>query len=1645
VVPSTHPSSRPSRVPSVTPTSQPSHFPSVQPTSRPSISPSVQPSGEPSVHPTAEPSTGASKVLPAPVLTSAIFSNDGLSVRLQFDAATNFGGTAMEFTCSSLFFFGCSAQSKCVWSDAKTVTAFISGDNCVNPGDMLSLQASAIIKAACPGGEGKCPNYFTWPKASFTKIVFVALPLNPVTPNIVLSLPALLGQCSPLLFDVSRSTGSSGRSFRNVSVTVHSPNSTQLQTFIQRNFQLKVPLLIPASYLTAGQTYNFVVTLCNFLKQCSQGSKAVIINRTILPSVSVPGSNNRTVGVHQSLSLSALASLSTCADDPTALTRVYPFTYNWQVLQGSTTISISSSTKDPSKFTIPAYSLQVNQVYTVKVTANLDGLTATTSMQVSTVSGNVVAVIAGASSQVVRIGSSITLDGTKSYDQNLKNAFGSSAGLKYDWSCVQVKLTALQTCENIFGQNRPLLTDHSSETIKLTALLTASAASEAVVTLTVRDTANFRSHSRVVNIVLLSPLSAAISLQSSSPSNFINPGQSLQLLGEISLPVGVSSAVLTWSSTGAVVNLNASALTPLTKAVTVDTSATSASSTTFSLKLSTEIFQGGFSYTFRLLCQLSSPGISTSSSINLAVNAPPTRGQFLVSPSEGIELSDLFTLSCTQWQDDHLPLQYSFGYLTTSGNRAVLTSLTQSSFKNTQLSAGLKSEGYLVNCFAEIFDNYLAKSTVGMVVTVKEKVLSSKQINSFLNQSSSAFTSNNADGIKQAAIFTSYLLNKVNCSHAPNCSSLYRLPCSSTAQTCGSCLSSDYFGITGDSNDPCFKSLEELSDYRRSNSTALKTCPGDCSDHGTCSFQSVTTNLIVEKCFESDLSCFPVCECDDGFTSSEICDLSDKEAASKMIYRENLINGIANLLELEDISENSITNVVNALNGATQATGELSSSGILLTLSLAKNLTKTVRITGLDVATIAGLLDALDSASSAVTNIENNRRRRRKLRSSGIESQHHLSDSNEEHSDSVLALREAVESYSSLVAASKLPGEKPQLDIKKNIRTFIQSHDLLSFPSALLSSSSSNGKLKSTATTAALCSSKVTVVLPQTTLEKSFGIQPNVMTVPACTSTGQASTALQIAATSFSNDLYGNSFDSDSMSLSLSSLPCSSPEDCTVMLTFRREDSEQLVVARSAAATTTITTAVNRPTFNVSCANNDFSVHNFSCPNTNRAYNITCRGKKEILQGKCPQVHEVPNCNILTGWDVAENSCVLVSYTSRNVTCRCLLRDDQSSTSTRRLLTNTTATNEVSVSYVSVLSAVTGNFETTVLSAGSLNDHVIEKGRTSIIIVGVLLGGILLAMALSHSADRKAQRIESSEREKKQHSHHLFSHLHTPDFLHQMTANNTSSKNITTKGNDIIKLAEDALPQILSSKSLTLRMKNELKRHHRWFGIIFFYCPKFPRLLRVVSIACNVIIMLFVQSLTYELTNGNDGSCERFTTEMTCLEDKSEFATGRSKCFWTPPAGTGSGECGYVQPDSSVDVIIFVAIFSAIVSTPFALICDRIILNILAAPSITDSVGSVNKKSRIRVDSADYDNNEVEIVPGRNRDKNQRVDNDEKETLRMISIQKKFESLTAELKNYREILLTDAERNEFDSKKNSFVVFIFCLISFFSKIRFMGF
>ncbi len=199
---------------------------------------------------------------------------------------------------------------------------------------------------------------------------------------------------------------------------------------------------------------------------------------------------------------------------------------------------------------------------------------------------------------------------------------------------------------------------------------------------------------------------------------------------------------------------------------------------------------------------------------------------------------------------------------------------------------------------------------------------------------------------------------------------------------------------------------------------------------------------------------------------------------------------------------------------------------------------------------------------------------------------------------------------------------------------------------------------------------------------------------------------------------------------------------------------------------------------------------------------------------------------------------------------------------------------------------------------------------------------------------------------------------------HPNNNNNNQSEGEVSVRQDM-KLIEESLPSIFKSDSLWIKFKEEMKVYHRWLGIVFFYSPVFPRSMRVLSLFSSIVIMLFVQSVTYNIADADDGSCEACEDESCCLSLKSTLNSNEDRCYWessgifitnltsfslfSSSEVEFEGSCHYREIENDMVRMFIVAMISAIVSAPFALSIQYLIMNVLSKESINQHDESQNK------------------------------------------------------------------------------------------------
>jgi hypothetical protein len=1171
-------------------------------------------------------------------------------------------------------------------------------------------------------------------------------------PEAVMKIPRNLGICSSLYLDLTLSTGSGGIPWNNITIAVNSssPNITALNVFLKQNDKSLStrPLEIPSSLLEAPHSYSFTVILCNTMLHCGRTTQTVTTLTSLLPTVSIAGLKVRSVVVNQALSLSSVATLTNC-DEPSSRAGL---TYLWKVLNSTGSIlQISSTSRDPSKFIIPPYSFKINEVYFIELSVIYQGMTSSDSIEVIVVSGVLIPIIQGGSHQTVRLGSLLKLDGSRSYDENRPNTFGIDARLSYFWTCSQSLPIVSGECNGI----QPLL-----DSIVISTPFPGY--SEFLIKMTIFDFDKARNSSMTVTVTFLhSLLSPVINLQSNALfQEKINSEQTFIITGNVSsIPFGLF-ANLSWSvDSSNDLNLDDSALTPLTAGVLPQFTP---QFVLFNLKLNSNSLRGGLTYAFTLTCTLEHPGPTSSLSISVTVNSPPSPGSFTVIPKNGIELVTSFTFACNLWQDDNLPLQYQFIYITSSENSMTLQSMSES----TSTSQTLPSESFLANyelvCAAYIFDGYLAHSTAFFSIFVIPVL--NPSLHDIFHQKEADLLSPVLNLVKPAIATVSSILNQVN---YPSASS----------------------------------------------------------------------------------------------------------------YREKTLHAIANVTSIEPFSAFSLSSWIDNLLEITLDRQQLATTELLLALNITDNIVCKFQDspTPIPSSSISQSIFIFDNIAKQI-----------------------LKATTPISTRVAVLFHDSVKRYSIALATSMVIGENPFHQITDTVKITTQRIGLQSF-------------------------------VPTMDIRKSGCLLK--LPLPSDDFIGGS---YYVSAFTLSSKLYSSlNIESDILSLFISSSPGGRTFDdsCSVTVVLKWNFNESSPV--------NATHPVDVPaSFNTTCFSNDYSSHFYQCPN---GLNVTvsCSGFSQIISSSCPIKFMVPICKVFQDGIVMNSGCFTVGLTSENITCICpFLPFLNGSTSM--------GSQEISMTFAASHHQTIGPSLSTIISAGVLTINLDTNVLPIIpfLIVCCLPAIVAILMTISYLADRKERsRIAMEETVLQNTRFTKLNSIKQSYSRHPEDATNLQQQQseIRSRSDTLSSLMEEALPQILSSQLLWEKIWNETRRHHKWIAIIYYFSLDYPRILRIVSLATNIIISLFIQALTFGLSEGDDGTCERLMNEAACLVPRSSYGTGGSKCYWTPATSSNNpspngGKCSFIQPNDELKITLFVAIFSALASIPMSVFCDWLINRILAAP-----------------------------------------------------------------------------------------------------------
>lgn len=871
----------------------------------------------------------------SPIFTSAQFSNDGKSIYFFFDSSTNQAGysSSSQWTCSAIFSFTGASLCTCYWLNSTTVAGTFpstSGSGLLEIGDSVTVLGSKVY-SICPSGV-TCNV-----AAAASKTITSIAPSNPISPNIIINVPSQISICANVTIDPTSTTGNGGRDWKYLSWTIFALNGISVtlpQQVLSALSSTALSKVILSRFILDVTTYYVTLTATNYLGVSASSTVSFVFGASgNLPTIQINGLSDVTIKASSSLSLFATSILSPCSTSSSSLQYAWTVYLN-NVLQSN----LKSTSKSPLVFSLSSYTLTAGNVYKVQLSAtSQDGsggfVSAYSSVNVAVSYGNIVAQISGGYTRL--ISTNTTLDASSSYDE----ATGTSQGLTFSWSCSIASLTNYGSSCNSLLQT----TSQSSTIIRVNLLdVTTTYLFQVVVT-----SSDGRYSSSSVTVTRASPALPVVEASITTASTVSNQNSDLVVIGNVKTTVDTTT-IWTASIDGSSQSLAGS----LSSTKTTFTKAQVANSIAYPLFLPGNIFNANIEVVFRFSIYNTSLYLLSYAELTVRINGAPTGGIYTVTPQNGTALTTTFEFLTQNWVDSDLPLTYAFQYQLSSTTTPLnIQGRSQSNSVSRPLPAGLQSSDYALSTIAIVYDVYLASSNTTEISYVSPAA--NIDFAAFLTSSlTTASLTQDSDQSLSVVNVVGSVINLVDCSmvNTTYCSSLNREPCTTTANTCGSCKT-NYTGIVGSHNTQCssiFNSKQAIGGNCTSNqdciynlcdlvtktcAASVKSCPSNstfdtCSSHGYCYYSDGTNEITQSQCTLLNTLCIPKCICTGGYGGID-CSLDAATLAARQNSRVIMCNTLQSVLNTSDPSSDLIESITGSMLSTFNPSEVTSVSGTL--------------------------------------------------------------------------------------------------------------------------------------------------------------------------------------------------------------------------------------------------------------------------------------------------------------------------------------------------------------------------------------------------------------------------------------------------------------------------------------------------------------------------------------------------------------------------------------------------------------------------------------------------------------------------------------------------------------------------------------------
>lgn len=1439
------------------------------------MQPNAIPTAQPSVHPT-------SVLIVTVFISSASFTFDGTKVAVVLNTVTNMAGFGFSvlFPCDKMLSFASASTYSCSWTNSSRMLIHDTVSYSISVGTDIALSQTSNLLAVWDPLIPPQPFISALSNTS----VSVAAPLVHIIPTIGTVVSTEINRCSKWQIDLSSTAvdGNALRPWRNVTFRVRgellNANTTVISAEIYKQYCKSTLILIPNALLVVGERYFLEVHLCNFLGGCaSKPMRTLVANSTSVPPVvEIVGPNRISMQAMDSLALTSAAYTVLCNGQRS----VSGLKHSWMIGYLLPTsirwiANVTSQSKETTKFFLSARTLSSGRSYQVLL------------MVVDTSSGlnfsdtvQVDVVPSSIKSILVPSSAKILL---RAGDSLVLNASSScdpdnpQKALWFNWTCATAVASGIGCVLSLSPAN-----DGRNDFIYVSANV-STVNTTSVVRVSVGDGQD-RNSSASVTVLIIEPSMPLITMLTEPAAvKYMNVDKPLSLLSTVLSTVWCNAS---WRAEGAFVDNNmaiANLRVPPNRITSVN------------WYLPSYCLLGGASYVFTVSCS------SSSLSITVTTNNAPQGGIVTGQPETGYALNTSYLLHTELWSDADIPLQYSFSFW--SPVDSAFLSIRRKSAISTAtaiLPSGDVDHGRLVNV-SVVAEDILSAGSNKVFASLQVLPLPSALAIAFITDLLGSPSQNmSTDQLQNVLSVATSVLNQVPCSSAPNCSALHRNQCKSTANTCGSCLLGYMVaGNGGDENTPCI-ALAVLANYstqahNQSCSQSSSHCPSwqycnistnicndlnkqcsspTCSSHGFCQHVSSSTGQLLPSCSLLSASCDVLCICNDGFAGSD-CGLTSLELAAEQAMRAQVLDGLANVIASTDSDVSTLSNAATSLYSVIRSQYDVSEQSSKQVAMVVNSILSQSSALSSPLALRIG--DVLAPVNAALLSLS-------RLPSSNVTAAH------------VSNFSSAISSFQDILVKEQQPFDV----VYDSFRVTSQKFDNVDTSSSV----------------------PFVVTIPLSENEKALqnaGQQlslPTVSILPTRPS-GNGSTNVFVAVVVMDQ----KEWKSNSTTLT------------SDIVTVRATNVDFVDISLAPSQLGPVAKAVN---FTITCPTRIKVRKNFTCADSGYVKVVQCNGSAGSFFGVCPVLQQTcSSLNIMNGQSLSSGGggqCVAVSSSvSSVITCRCDMAGQ----------------NGV-VAAGLVMRYAGADLSRPFKSASAFNNaSAVSKAYIIIVLYSGLWGWAMLIMLsfawdwMKRSPNSASSRIDSWVKKKLYLRKVGPAHASIPSKIHESIGEDSEL------GNSAVLLTKQRMaryvlalfPSVFVSRSVLLTMLDEILKHHLYFNFIFRLKEARAPLVNLLKMVTAQSYLLFLLAVLYDFSYpDDDGTCEQYATEQSCLNRKYMLDSTSSYCAWTITSDETAYPCTFAEPTLSLTAGMYVSVIISFV-TCISMEPLEYVMGLLAAPT----------------------------------------------------------------------------------------------------------